>query len=317
MTTSLVSATYSQAATANFQAWINEIYTALVTTCGLTQSADTGQMAVPTTATLPGAANTSAGFYMFQFNDTLQATAPVFIRLDFGTGTSVPAPSILVQVGTGTNGAGTLTGRVTLQQQATSNSAIQNPGITTYNSRYCYNATQGFLGVVWKTGSTTSLGNIAMAGLYVFRSVGASGATTADSIQVLVSSSGSSNGTTGNAGNMQVIDNNIPTVYSGGSNPLLSQTTWNAISPFGNSASLVGTTGQVFPCWQLANTLSQAAIGITNALAMAFISEIPIGTTTNINILGSTTLTYMSAGQPFGSSVGLGGTTYTLMMIWQ
>ena len=74
MTTYAVSSTLSNASTAAFDAWVNEIFSAISTNCGLPQLSalmDTGQMAVPTTTAVPAAADTSAGYYMFAFNDTL------------------------------------------------------------------------------------------------------------------------------------------------------------------------------------------------------------------------------------------------------
>ena len=317
MTTSLVTATYSHAATANFQAWVNEIYTALVTTCGLTNTVDSGQMAVPCTSALPGT-NTSAGYYMFNFNDTLQATAPVFIKMEFGTGTSAAAPSILVTVGTGTNGAGTVTGTVLFRVQATTNSTISNPGVTSYNSRYCYNATQGFLGLVWKTGSTTSLGNIGMGAIFILRSNSVSGAPTADSVLLITNASSATTGSTGSGGNAQIINYNIPTAYQGGSFPLTTQTSWCPSLPYGTQQSVVGTTGQVFPVWNYQGTATQVGFSITNLLAICILAEIPTGTTASINIIGSSPLTYISTGNPLGTSLGnAGSTTFGLLMLWQ
>jgi len=87
MTTKAVCSITPVATNANFQAWVNEIYNALVTTCGLSvHTADTGQMAAPCTTNRFAADITYAadGYYMFKFNDTLQATSPIFIKLEFG-----------------------------------------------------------------------------------------------------------------------------------------------------------------------------------------------------------------------------------------
>jgi hypothetical protein len=85
-------AIFSQANSAAFQAWVQEIYTNLVTNCGLSQlsaSMDSGQMAVPCATALPGGATTSAGYYMFRFSDSL-STGPVatgnLVALTAGTG---------------------------------------------------------------------------------------------------------------------------------------------------------------------------------------------------------------------------------------
>lgn len=74
MTTASTSATIAQTSNATFQAWVQEVYTNLVTNCGLSQLSallDTGQMAVPCVTAVPVGATTSAGYYVFTFNDTL------------------------------------------------------------------------------------------------------------------------------------------------------------------------------------------------------------------------------------------------------
>ena len=73
MTTASTSAVLSNASNAAFQTWVNEVYTNLVTTCGLSQlpaAMDSGQMAVPCATAVPIASSTMAGYYMLLFNDS-------------------------------------------------------------------------------------------------------------------------------------------------------------------------------------------------------------------------------------------------------
>lgn len=93
---------------ATFRQWAQGIHNALVAV-GMVQTADTGQINLATAAR-PGALNTAAGYEIFRFSDALQATAPVFIKIEYGVGGALDRPSIAVTVGTGTNGAGTLSG---------------------------------------------------------------------------------------------------------------------------------------------------------------------------------------------------------------
>lgn len=95
---------------AEFRAWgaaINAAFTAM----GLVKTGDTGQIDW-TTVLKPTVANTVAGYEMWRFNDTLQATAPVFIKMEYGTGGGVTIQSLWMTVGTNTNGAGSLLGQV-------------------------------------------------------------------------------------------------------------------------------------------------------------------------------------------------------------
>jgi len=79
-----------------------------MSTIGLVQTSDTGQVNW-TTATKPGS-NTTTDYEIWRFNDSLQGTAPIFIKLFYGTGVSTSYPAMKIQVGTGSNGSGTLTG---------------------------------------------------------------------------------------------------------------------------------------------------------------------------------------------------------------
>lgn len=100
-----------QANAANFRQWAQLIHDALVF-CGLVQTADTGQIDL-TAVSAPGAANTSMGYEIWRFNDALQATAPLMLKVEYGSGALAAASSIWLTLSTGTNGAGTPNGKVT------------------------------------------------------------------------------------------------------------------------------------------------------------------------------------------------------------
>lgn len=117
---------YTNSSDANFRAWINEIHNALVA-FGWIRTADTGQIDFAT-VTRPGAINTYPGFATYRMDDALQATAAVFLRLDFGTGGTADVPSLKVRVAIGgTDGAGTLTGNVSASQLLNPNSSGTTP----------------------------------------------------------------------------------------------------------------------------------------------------------------------------------------------
>lgn len=99
---------------ADFQAWVTGIHNALAAV-GMIQTADTGQIN-PATVALP-AAGAVAGYEIWRFNDTLQATVPVFFKIEYGGGNPVDRPSLYLTVGSGSNGAGTLTGQVGARNQ--------------------------------------------------------------------------------------------------------------------------------------------------------------------------------------------------------
>lgn len=97
-------------------------FRAQLAAAGLVQAADTGQIN-PATATKPTVNNTAAGYEIWRFDDALQATLPVFIKVEYGTGPGLTTLGWWLTVGTGSNGAGTLTGQVSTRRQT-------YPGVT-------------------------------------------------------------------------------------------------------------------------------------------------------------------------------------------
>lgn len=76
------------------------------------------------------------GYEVFRFNDALQATAPIFLKLtytnrDVGAGPGATAPRIVVEMGTTHNGSGTIGGQLfatgTTVLRYTGGSPNQNP----------------------------------------------------------------------------------------------------------------------------------------------------------------------------------------------
>ena len=295
MTATTVSSVINHNNSANFQAWINEIYTALVTTCGLTQTTDTGQDSVPSTAVYTATTTTIVSFYVFRFNDTLQATSPIFIKVEFGTGNSANAPLMYVTVGSSTNGAGTITGLATPRCQLASGQPPSST-IVSYPSRYCYNATQGFCGFCWKIGGYTA--GVSLGGFQIARSVNASGAPTADTANCFLQ-----NNTTGAQSYgpiLQALNYNQSLVM-----PTSGQAGSCCFIPYSVINTAEGNTAQVFPFFQYKGNATTPGWGITNALCVACTSEFPVGTTFSSVILGSTSLTYASVGAMCGNTSGL------------
>jgi hypothetical protein len=92
---------------ATFRTACQDIHNALAAV-GLVQTADTGQIDLATVVK-PGTINTSAGYEIWRFNDALQATAPVFIKIEYGTnGANANTFGIWMTVGSSTDGAGNL-----------------------------------------------------------------------------------------------------------------------------------------------------------------------------------------------------------------
>lgn len=97
---------------ANFREWgkaISDRFAAF----GWVKSADTGQIDWSTVTTTTSS-NSVRGYEIWRMADTFQATAPVFLKIEYSTGgSSYPQePKIFVTLGTGSNGSGGLTGQV-------------------------------------------------------------------------------------------------------------------------------------------------------------------------------------------------------------
>lgn len=152
----------------NLTAWKNIFndLTTYMSSCGLTQASDTGQLTISSVSSLPSI-GTYAGYQIWTFSDTLQATYPIYMKFEFGVGvdgggngtdwSASSTPMLRVSVGSGTNGAGTLTGAVSTTyispQNNTNTIGDVGDNTVTGTSWIVWNATYGFFGVAYGAGS--------------------------------------------------------------------------------------------------------------------------------------------------------------------
>ncbi len=94
---------------AAFRAWGSAISGAIAG-LGMVQTADTGQVNW-TTVLKPSGSNQVVGYEIWRFADALQATAPIYFKLEYGSNVvGATTPGVRITVGTGSDGAGTITG---------------------------------------------------------------------------------------------------------------------------------------------------------------------------------------------------------------
>jgi hypothetical protein len=304
MATSTTTTVINQTTDAGFQTWIQEIITQLAAV-GLTQTSDTGQIN-PSTVTRPGSGSTSAGYTIWRFDDTLQSTKPIFIKIEFGTSLGTNYPQLWVQTSTGTNGAGTLnaTGLTGKQTVCTYFSAN---GLTSYPSYFCYNATLGFFGMAWKVGVNGS--GWTGGSIFVGRSNDSSGNSTGDAMFLV---SGDIGGAA--CGSMQC--------YSWLNNTVFTASNVYNYYPFALS-STTNTAGsyQVFPSF-----MRTPNIQFTQLIGTCVTSEVPWGNSFTSALIGSTPRTYLNVVGPSSTNVTLynSGTTnsvntntLSVFMLWQ
>ena len=89
---------------AGFRAWGSAL-SAAFQALGLTLRGDAGTINWAT-VTKPSLTSAVAGFEVYAFADALQATAPIVVKVEYGTGNTATSKSLWITVGTGTDGAG-------------------------------------------------------------------------------------------------------------------------------------------------------------------------------------------------------------------
>jgi hypothetical protein len=166
------SVTPTNATDAQFRAWGSAIGVKFAA-MGLVQTGDTGQINW-TTVLAPTIASTVQGYEVWRFNDALQATVPVFLKFEYGSGAGAANPSIFISLGSGSNGTGSLTGVLSTRQQITC-SATATP-ITAYWSGDTNRCAFVFQGSSTSTSILVSLE----------RSVDATGVVTNEAVLILL-----------------------------------------------------------------------------------------------------------------------------------
>lgn len=154
MTTASSSLEFNNTSNAQFRAWGSWVGSTL-TTFGFPKTADTGQINW-TTVSAPGAGSTIQGYEVRTFNDSAESTSPIYMKLEFGSGTNAATPFMYLTVGTGSDGAGTITGTaITSRQGVASPSSAAGGG-----QGNCYAWTDGsaFGFLMWPGMETTNSG---------------------------------------------------------------------------------------------------------------------------------------------------------------
>ena len=323
MTTSVITTVVDHSSDAGFRTWGAEFHAQLVA-IGLTLTSDTGQINW-TTVTRPASLGVG-GYEIWRFNDTLQSTTPIFIKLEYGTSYQAAMPGIWITVGQGSSGAGAITGVTSSRFTTLHTAAAAGPTIvstsTSYVSRFCYNATLGFFGFAWKYASTTGVPNCCTAFASVFRSNDSTGAATSTTVNVLAYGIFGYGYSVANYGTMQSINYTTGLLY-----PQTGTLQWWGNHPFALTSTVNGSNISVDPVFYV--TPSPV---ISVCLGRALKTEVPQGTAISATLVGSTPHTYIQVGVPFSTYsftdvtsyagqdlVGQGlNATYTgLLMLWE
>lgn len=298
MTVLTTTSVLDQTSDVGFQAWGTE-FNASLTAVGLTQTADTGQIDW-TTVTRPGSGNTFAGYEIWRFNDTLQSTKPIFFKIHYGNFNAPNDPGMAISVSTSSDGAGNLNGPTISIEQACCYNGGPTSTITAAISRYCYNTTQGSLGVVWKYGinpASSGAPDQAFGGFMISRTNDNTGAPTGEGVVVIAGGS-STFGFPSTFANMQTIN-----FTTGALNPPSSLATYGAIGwapwPLGLASTVDGGDVSAVPALYAVPSMQASA-----NLATVNLGEVALGSTAVLALVGSTTHTFLSVGRMFASTNG-------------
>jgi hypothetical protein len=116
MATAMIDLILSSSTDTLFRGW-GKAVSDQIAAFGWVKTADTGQIDW-TTITAPTTASQARGYEVWRMADALQAQAPFFIKMEYGSGGyDKNSAGLWITVGTGTNGAGTITGQVSPRAQ--------------------------------------------------------------------------------------------------------------------------------------------------------------------------------------------------------
>lgn len=279
-----------------------------------------------TSANIVAAGGTAGGGSSgFAFVGRLTSVAaPVVIKLEFGSGSAAANPQMWITIGTGWTSNGTLNatsnGALTTRCACLGGAAVSST-ITPFTSRYNYNNTLGYLGLVFKIGATGVAAN-ALGAIIICRTSDNGGNPTADAA-VLITNSISSTGTVSaaSAACMQCMSYTANAILPSPS-VAASAIAWLAMgNPFASNgsffnltATLENSTAFVSPIYTMDPAIRFSAY---NGVALA--TDFPVGNTSLFAMVGATALNFISVGVPFGGS-SLGGystANLTFSMLWQ
>lgn len=242
---------------AMLRAW-GSSFNAALKEAGATQASDSGQIDW-TTQTYPAASDTVLGYEIWRLADTLQSTAPVYLRLEWVTGVvgSIGKFKWNIKVGQATNGAGTLVG-------PTTSSVTVSPG-TYYgaNSRHYASCSSNRIAV--STGNLRSDTN-ENVGFSLERTHSTVGTDTAEGILVIIFSGGYT----------------FQQFYLFESGLVSHETALSALVP-SVGGGIIGTAVSVFPCFFTKGVYSNPSTNLLVVFSASVTQLVPF----NITILGA------------------------------
>lgn len=258
--------------------------------CGLVRTSDTGQINV---ATAVRVTNTVIGYSVWRFDDALQSVAPIFIKLSHRIGSSINNVTCVWEVGTGSNGAGSLTG--TTLTLGTRGAVFTSTLDTLFTSYFTHS--NGMFGLAPGVEYTNTY-NVPYCCI-IQRTVDNNGSPTAEG--VVMTNGGQTNGLA-SVGLLRFVAPVIATVSSA---------SYQTFLPYNLSDTRVGLDPQVFMHWTALPKMKPLV-----ASATYLNTEIALGTQFSLALVGVTPRNYLGVGINFGQSAS-GSPQMALAMLWE
>lgn len=255
---------------AAFQAWGSAVRDAFANS-GWLQANGVGTQIDWTTVATPGGVNQSVGYEIWQMNDALQNTTPVYVKLEYGSGYAGAAPSLFLTVGSGANASGNVTGNLVPRSQL----GIGSYGATVITCYFSGSAARITIALWVGTNASTIIPII----LGIERTCNETGAYTADGIVIFAGASG---------GHYQL----AWTPTTGNTTPW--ETSWGFLTPgaVANSGLQMGVSGTylaTYPCFFSIGTM------VPSCMFLAQFGEFTPGQYAVVPAFGTNT-TYMPIG---------------------
>jgi len=287
---------------AGFRLWGAD-FAAKLAAVGMVQTADTGQINWAS-VTRPGT-NTDGGYEIWRFADTMQATAPIFLRINYGTGSVATRPRIQIIVGTSSNGSGTIGGTALTATLTTS----AGTGTATGSSFTSYMAAgEGYFWFAWLAGGATT--GLASAFCAVLRTTDSAGAPTARGALILYPA-GATSVTSSNGGHQHLRFEATAVAYTvaAASGHMASY----VVAPASITTTLIGSDPQTFPFMHWTPDVTPCLFA-----SLVKLTEVAELSTFDCTMFGSTSHTYICMGQEMAVQwYAAGITLWGYAFIWE
>jgi hypothetical protein len=289
--------TMAHANDADFRAWYIALRAMLL---------DVGWVAAETnldtaTMTRPGA-STVAGYEVFYLNDSLHGTAPIYLKLEPGTGTATTTPAVWMTVGIGTDGAGTVASPIKTTRVVCAPTGTATTGT---NDRYAVGplGADGVDGLAWVNFNNPASGSQGFVTFGVFRTCDSNGEPTAEGC--VVYHRGTSGGTNPTVQALRCASPAQVFAADTGAN-------FHCI-PHGVSSTKVGLAIQPLPHWMPCPTFRPVR-GICTYVATLATPEMAYGTPVDFTLFGVSAMKWMPLGPAIGNFGG--SSTYGYALAW-